>query len=191
MRWSSTLSQQANKRNLCTTFWYAITLSPDFYDHARSTPKTHRLALTIVLLAALSHMLGSAVILLINQVDRSALLLALLVDGLCVLAGYYFWTFTIWKIGKWLKQSQPDYSDLLSPIGFAYAPQVLNFLTLVPLFGRPIELGLAAWSLLAVIVAVRQGLDIRLRRAAVICLIGVPLIQLAIGFVQVMEQQFV
>jgi hypothetical protein len=44
------------------------------------------------------------------------------------------------------------------------------------------------WSLLAVIVAVRQGLDIKTRWAVLICLVGWPLIQIAIGFVKVIEQ---
>ncbi|GAB1538790.1 hypothetical protein NUACC21_14540 [Scytonema sp. NUACC21] len=83
----------------------------------------------------------------------------------------------------------PTFSDLLSPIGFAYAPQVLNFLTLIPLLGRPIELILAVWSLLAAIVAVRQGLDVSTIRASLICLVGWPLIQLAIGVLQVTGQQ--
>jgi hypothetical protein len=65
---------------------------------------------------------------------------------------------------------------------------VLNFLTLIPFLGRPIELLLSVWSLLAVIVAVRQGLDITTRWAIVICLVGWPLIQVAIGLVQVFEQ---
>ena len=108
-----------------------------------------------------------------------------------IIIKHYFWTFTIWKIGQWFKSIDPTYGDLLIPIGFAYAPQVLNFLTLIPLLGRPIELFLAVWSLLAVIVAVRQGLDITTRRAAFICLVGWPLIQIAIGFVQVLEQQLV
>lgn len=130
-------------------------------------------------------------ILLINRATLPILVVALLIDGISVVAGYYFWTLTIWKIGQWLRQSYPKYGDLLSPIGFAYAPQVLNFLTLIPLLGRPIELVLSAWSLLAVIVAVRQGLDINTRASALICLIGWPLIQIAIGFVQVFEQELV
>lgn len=80
---------------------------------------------------------------------------------------------------------------MLSPIGFAYAPQVLNFLTLIPFLGRPIELVLSVWSLLAVIVAVRQGLDISTNWAALICLVGWPLIQVAIGLVQTFEQGLV
>ena len=176
-------------------FWKALTnallLNADFYENARNTPKNHRLALTIVLLAALSHLLGSAVILLINRVTAPVFLVALLFDGLSVVVGYYFWTLTIWKVGQWMKPIDPTYSDLLSPIGFAYAPQVLNFLTLIPLLGRPIQFVLAVWSLLAVIVAVRQALDVRTRQAAFICLIGFPIIQAAIGLIQILGQRIV
>ncbi len=177
------------KQGLFKTLSNALVLDASLYENARNTPKTHRLALTIVILAALSHALGSAVILLINLATIPELLVTLVIDALWLIVGYYFWTFTIWKVGQWLKPIDPTYSDLLSPIGFAYAPQVLNFLTLIPLLGRSIELILAAWSLLAVIVAVRQGLDITTRKAAFICLIGWPLIQIAIGLVQVLEQQ--
>ncbi len=169
----------------------ALLLKADFYENARNTPKNHRLALTIVLLAAVSHMLGSAVILLINRATVPVFVVALLFDGLSIVVGYYFWAFTIWKVGQWLKPIDPSYSDLLSPIGFAYAPQVLNFLTLIPLLGRPIQFVLAVWSLLAVVVAVRQALDIRTRQAALICLVGFPVVQTAIGLIQILGERIV
>ncbi|MFN6566203.1 YIP1 family protein [Dendronalium sp. ChiSLP03b] len=180
-----------SKPGLGITLRRALSLNGDFYENARNTQRNLRLALSIVILATVSHTIGSGVILLINRATVFVLLTGLLIDAIAVVAGYYFWTFTIWKIGQWLKPIDPTYGDLLVPIGFAYAPQVLNFLTLIPLLGRPIELILAVWSLLAVIVAVRQGLDITTRRAAFICLVGWPLIQIAIGFVQVLEQKLV
>lgn len=179
------------KQGLFKTLKYALALNSSLYENAQNTQQTHLLALTIVILAAVSHALGSAVILLINRASPWILLVGVLLDAFALVIGYYFWTFTIWKIGQWLKPIDPTYSDLLSPIGFAYAPQVLNFLTLIPLLGRPIELILAVWSLLAVIVAVRQGLDISTQKAALICLIGWPLIQIAIGLVQVAQPQSV
>ncbi|HEY9614576.1 hypothetical protein [Allocoleopsis sp.] len=173
------------KGNLCTVLRKALALDGDFYEHAQNTSKNQGIARTIVILAAVSHALGSAVILVINRATLPILVFSLVLDALSVVAGYYFWTLTIWKIGQWLKRDSLTYRDLLIPIGFAYAPQVLNFLTLIPLLGRPVELVLAIWSLLAVIVAVRQGLDIQTRWAALICLVGWPLVQVAIGFVQV------
>jgi Yip1 domain len=182
-------SNDKSHRGICKTLRNALALNSHFYENTRNTPKNRGLALTIVILAAFSQALGSAIILLINRATFPILLVALLINVLSLVAGYYFWTFTIWKLGQWLKPIDPTYGDLLSPIGFAYAPQVLNFLTLIPLLGRPIELILAVWSLLAVIIAVRQGLDISTRNAALICLVGWPLIQIAIGFVQVLEQK--
>jgi len=173
---------------LGATLWNALSLNGNFYEKTPYTPRTKRIALTIVILAAASRVLGSAVILLINRTEPTVIFLALLIDGLAVVGGYYFWTFTIAKLGDWLKPSHITYNELLIPIGFAYAPQVLNFLTLIPLLGEGIERILAVWSLLAVIVAVRQGLDIQTRWAVLICLVGWPLIQIAIGFVKVIEQ---
>ena len=141
--------------------------------------------ITIVILAAISYALGTTVILIINRATLPIIVLSLLIDGLSVVGGYYFWTLTIWKIGQWLRRDSLTYGELLIPIGFAYAPQVLNFLTLIPWLGQGIELLLSIWSLLAVIMAVRQGLDIKTRWAAAICLVGWPLVQIAIGFMQV------
>jgi len=179
------VSDKNRKVNFWTTLWKALTLDGNFYENAQNTPKNQRIALTIVILAAISHALGSAVILIINRATVLMLISSLVVDAISIAIGYYFWTLTIWKIGEWLKRDALTYRSLLIQIGFAYAPQVLNFLTVIPLLGRPIELLLALWSLLAVIVAVRQGLDINTRRAAAICLVGWPLVQIAIGFLQV------
>ncbi|MBD2593596.1 YIP1 family protein [Nostoc spongiaeforme FACHB-130] len=184
-------SNKKSRTSLCSTLQYALALDSNFYENAHNTKRNRILALSIVILAAVSHAIGSGVILLINRATIFALLTGILIDAIAIVAGYYFWTFTIWKIGQWLKPIDPTYNDLLIPTGFAYAPQVLNFLTLIPLLGRPIELILAVWSLLAIIVAVRQGLDITTQRAAFICLVGWPLIQIAIGSVQVLEQQLV
>lgn len=185
------MSDKDTKGGLGTTLWNSLSLNANFYERASNTRKNNRIALTIVILAALSHILGSAVILIINAATLPILVLALVIDGLSIIGGYYFWSFTISKIGQWLKPNHVTYQELLVPIGFAYAPQVLNFLTVIPLLGRAIELVLSAWSLLTVIVAVRQGLDITTTRATIICLIGWPLVQLAIGLVQLFEQRLV
>lgn len=182
------MSSKENKKNLITTLWKALTLEGSFYEKANNTPTNKRIARTIVILAALSHALGSALILFINRATWPILVIALLLNGLSGVAGYYFWTFTIWKIGQWLKRDALGYEDLLIPIGFAYAPQVLNFLTLIPLLGQTIQLILAVWSLLTVIVAICQGLDIRFGWAALIGFVGWPLIQLGIGLVQMFGQ---
>jgi hypothetical protein len=168
--------------------WEALTLNANFYEDAHQEPKANQLALMVVSLAALSHAVGSSVILLIYGVPLLLLLFALIINGLSVVAGYYLWTYSIFKIGRWWRFSVPAYEDLLGPIGFAHAPQALNFLTVIPLLGRPIEIGLAMWSLLAAIVAVNQGLGFNLGKTIVMCVPGWLLVQIAIGVVQIMVQ---
>ncbi len=178
---------QAQTKGLRETLCKALSLKAGLYENARARPKAYRIALMIVMLAAFSHALGSAVILVINRVALPNLLMALVIIALSIVGGYYLWTWMIWKLGHWLKPNAPTYADLSIPIGFAYAPQTLNFLTLIPLLGRPIVLILAIWSLLAAIVAVREGLNISTSRAVIICLVGWTLIQLAISFIQILS----
>lgn len=178
------MNGNATQAGIWQTIRAALTLNAQLYENAQNTPRTHRLAFTIVLLAALSRAIGSVVILLLTRTSLLGAVVALLIDLVSVIVSYYVWTLTIWKIGQWFKSDAPSYRALLSPIGFAYAPQILNFLTLVPLLGRAIELVLAVWTLLAVIVAVRQALDVRTRRAALICLLCFPIIQIVIGVIQ-------
>lgn len=185
------MNQDASTRaGIWQTIWDALTLNSQLYQNAQSNLRTRRTALAIVILAALSRASGTTVILLLNRVRLPTFLLVLFLDILSVMIGYYFWTFTIWKIGQWLKSNPPTYQKLLHPIGFAYAPQFLNFATLIPLLGRPIELVLAAWTLLAVIVAVRQALHISLLRAVTIALVSFSLLQIVTGTIQVAAQQF-
>ena len=182
------MSDQNTKATLVKTLGNALILNANFYEQAPNTQRNRRIALIIVGLTALSHTVGQAVILLLTQAPWPLLLIALILDFIAVLIGYYFWTFTIWKIGRWHRSDAPSYSELLIPIGFAYAPQSLNFLKIIPFLGEAIELGLAVWSLLAVIIAVRQGLDLKLGWAALICLVGWPVIQVTLRLGQDLGQ---
>ena len=178
------MRNKETRKGLWKTLASALSLDANFYENAPNDSITIRVAQTIVILAAISHAIGSAVVFVISWTAIPILPLALLIDVLSVVVGYYFWTLTIRQISRLFGLNSPSYRELLIPIGFAYAPQVLNFLTLIPLLGHPLELVLSVWSLLAVIVAVRQGLDISTLWASVICLIGWPLIQISISFIQ-------
>ncbi|HEY9881250.1 MAG TPA: YIP1 family protein [Leptolyngbyaceae cyanobacterium] len=166
------MNYRSTNTSLWTTLRKALQLDTNLYEDVLSTRANRHIALRIVVLAGLSHMAGSAVILLINRTSFLILLIALFLDVLSIILGYYLYTFLVFKVGKCLKPTNPSYQELLSPIGFAYAPQVLNFLTLIPLLGRAIEFVLSIWSFLAVTVAIRQGLDLQTRNAALISVIG-------------------
>lgn len=172
------------------TFWHALMLDADVYAEAFQRSTSNQTAYILVGIAALSHAIGSSMILLTYNSAPALHVLAFLVNGLSIVAGYYGWTWTLWGITGGLQSKRPSYARLLPPIGLTYAPQVFNVFTVVPLLGRPIEIGLALWSLVAAIVALRHGLNLKLGKAIAICTGGWIGVQIAIGMVQIGVQWF-
>ncbi|PSN09973.1 hypothetical protein C7293_29720 [filamentous cyanobacterium CCT1] len=169
----------------------ALTLNQDFYEHSHRYPAATQYARGIVALAGLSHGLGSGLILLLYKPSFLELALGVLSNGLSVVVGYYLWTYGLWKINTYLAPPVPPYRELLVPVGFAYAPQMFNLLTVIPLLGRPITLTLAGWTLLGAIAAVRAGLNIGLVKATLLAGVGFTLVQVGIGLVQEGVQNWV
>ncbi|MEP0927549.1 MULTISPECIES: hypothetical protein [Cyanophyceae] len=185
------MGQRYSSRGLRQVLADALTLNQDFYEHSHRYPKVARFARGIVGLAAFSHGLGSGLILLLYRPSLPQLLAGVLVNSLAVLAGYYLWTYALWKLNTLMATSTPPYRELLIPVGFAYTPQLLNLLTVIPLLGRPITLALAGWTLLGAIAAVRAGLNIGLIKAALLAGTGFTLVQVGIGLVQAGVQNWV
>jgi hypothetical protein len=154
------VKKHKSSQQIIQLFWDALTLNPKFYEHTQRYSHSLEIGQFVVFVAAITHGLGSILIPLLVQVSLPVLLLIFLINSLIVVIGYYFWTYTIWQIGQWLKLPLPRYRELLLPIGVAHVPQILNFFTVIPLLGRPIEITLATWSLLVTVVAVNQGLKL-------------------------------
>lgn len=169
----------------------ALTLNQDFYEHSHHYPAARRFARSVVVLAGLSHGLGSGLILLLYQPSLLQLVLGLLINSLSIVVGYYLWTYALWKLNAYLAPPVPPYPELLIPVGFAYTPQLLNLLTVIPLLGRPITLALAGWTLLGAIAAVRAGLNLSLVKAALLAGVGFTLVQLGVGLVQEGVQEWI
>ncbi|MEA5601034.1 hypothetical protein [Nostoc sp. UHCC 0252] len=185
------MSNRASTNRIKKVLWDVFILKGNFDEDSCRIPNAVKTAQVIVILAAIAHASGSVIIPLLAQVTLSLLIFIFVINALSVIAGYYFWTFTIWKIGQQLRLSIPTYRELLIPIGFAHTPQIFNFFTVIPLLGRPIEIGLSIWSLLAVIVALKGWLNIKLVRAILISLSGWLIVQIAIGVIQITLQRLI
>jgi hypothetical protein len=179
------VSHPRSVNGIAKTCWRALLLDVDLYAEAFHGSTRHRAAQTVVSIAACSHAIGSSMILLTYNTSLVMQILALLANIAVVVVGYYSWTLAIWKIGAWLQGSMPPYKRLLIPIGLVYSPQIFNFFTVVPLLGRPIEIGLALWTLIAAIVVLHNGLNLKLSKAIAICTLGWVVVQVAIGMIQI------
>jgi hypothetical protein len=92
------------------------------------------------------------------------------------LLGWAFWAWITYLIGtRWLREpgTHADWSQLARTIGFAQAPGILRIVGVIPFLGWLAFVVATIWTLVAVVIAVRQALDFTSTpRAVAVCLVG-------------------
>lgn len=74
-------------------------------------------------------------------------------------------------------RTRTSIDELMRTTGFAQAPGILNIFAFIPILGIAVALGVWIWTVVAVIVALRQALDTTTARA-----IGIALLSLVVIF---------
>jgi len=150
----------------------AARLNTNTYEEVEADRGATGQALGVVVLASVASGIG------MGQGLRG-----LVIGTVLSLIGWAIWAWLIYFIGtRWLPEpdTNADAGQLLRTVGFAMSPGVLRVLGIVPLLGELVFVVTAIWTLIAVVVAVRQALDYRSTgRAVGVCIIG-WLVQLAI-----------
>jgi hypothetical protein len=143
----------------------AARLDPRTFEEVEADRTATPQALAVVILASLAG--GVAV------GDGVRGLVAGTVAGL---VGWVIWAWLIYMIGtRWLPEptTQSDTGELLRVIGFAASPGILRVVGVVPFLATLAMAVTAVWTLVAVVVGVRQALDYRSTgRAVGVCLLG-------------------
>ena len=92
------------------------------------------------------------------------------------LLGWAFWAWITYLIGtRWLREpgTHANWSELARTIGFAQSPGLLRVVGVIPFLQGLVFLVTAIWTLVAVVIAVRQALDFTSTpRAVAVCLVG-------------------
>lgn len=92
------------------------------------------------------------------------------------LVGWVLWALLTFVIGTKLlpeKDTQADLGQMLRVLGFAAAPGLFAILAIIPFFGWLVRVVVWIWQLMAMVIAVRQGLDYTSTgRAVLVCVIG-------------------
>jgi hypothetical protein len=95
------------------------------------------------------------------------------------LIGWAAWALIVFEIGGRLlpeRETRADVGELLRTIGFSAAPGLLRVFGVVPELTLPVFALTTVWMLVAMVVAVRQGLDYRsTARAIGVCALGLVL----------------
>jgi hypothetical protein len=92
------------------------------------------------------------------------------------LIGVGLWCLITYFIGTRFFEGTATVGEVFRTVGFALSPQILILLALLPfiggLFGALLAPILTVWVLVAVVVGVRQSLDVTTVRAALASLLG-------------------
>jgi len=122
-------------------------------------------AAIIVAVTSLLSALGSA----IGSHSAGASFVSGLVSGL---VGWVVWAVVAYLVGKALFKGRGTLDGMLRVLGYASAPNILGFFGFVPCIGW--LAGLAGWliSLIAGLMAIKEGLDLDLASAVGVAIVG-------------------
>ena len=149
----------------------ALKLDAKTFEDIEQDPTAMGQAVGIIALAALASNLGA-----IWRLGIGTMLF-----GVCSsLIGYLLWSVVVWAVGTKVMPdpaTKADFAETFRTIAFASAPGLIGVITIVPLLGTALFFLLTPvvmiWSLIAMVVAVRQVLDYTdTFKAVIVVLIG-------------------
>lgn len=145
----------------------AAKLEPDLYEEVEADEGALEQAIAVVLISSLAAGIGGL---------RVGGLGGLIAGAIGALLGWVVWAGIIYIVGTNLlpgQKTETDMPEMLRTLGFANAPGVIRVLGIIPGLGFITALIASIWSLVAMVIAVRQALDYdNTGRAVLVCVIG-------------------
>ena len=144
----------------------AAKLDVSLYEEVEADTTAMRQAMGVVVLSSVAAGIGSI------STGGGNLIMATIFS----LIGWYTWAYITYFIGTKLlpeEQTKADHGELLRTIGFSSSPGMIRVLGIIPGLFQVAFTVAAIWSLIAMVIAVRQALDYKSTpRAVGVCLIG-------------------
>ena len=152
----------------------AARLSVDTYEDVEHDKSATIQALAVVVIVSLAAFVGGLL------GDEGTDVLNALVFGLVGgIVGWAVWALFTYMIGSTIlktEDTEADWGQLARGTGFAQTPGLLHVLVFIPVVGGIISLLALVWTIVAMVVAVRQSLDYTstLRAVIVILIAFIP-----------------
>ena len=160
--------------SILTRMIRAAKLDVSLYEEVEKDTTATKQALLVVVIASICSGIGTAIG---GQMSTGVGggIFGLVVGIISALVGWLIWSFITYFIGTRLfkgPKTEATYSQLLRCIGFSDSPRVLAILGFIPVIGGIIAIAAMIWSLIAMVIAVRQALDFTTGRAVATCIVG-------------------
>jgi hypothetical protein len=145
----------------------AMTLNVKTFEEVEADTTAMGQAVGVIVIAAVASGLGN--------IFRSGIS-GLLVGTVAALVAYLIWAALVWVIGTKVMPdpaTHADFQQTFRVVGFAAAPGIANILQIIPYLGPFLGFLIGIWTLVAMVIAVRQVLDYTSTgKAVVVCIIG-------------------
>ncbi len=147
-------------------FFRALRLDSLFYREAAGDNSLDRESTLIVIIVALFASLG-------ELSGGSGSWLAYLGSvANSILLGWLLWAVAAWFIGRNVLDGEGSLGGMLRGLGYASAPRLLGVFGGLPLIGWLFNLAAGILSLIAGIIAIREGMSVDTGKAIIIALLG-------------------
>ncbi|MBT8405611.1 MAG: YIP1 family protein [Gemmatimonadetes bacterium] len=147
----------------------AAMLDINVYEEVEADRSATTQAATVVLAVAIANVIGS----------WGSGGLGMVGGVLGAFLGWFLWAGVTNIVGTRLLGGTADWGELLRTLGFAQAPGVLAVLAIIPILGWFVGFGVAIWTLVAGVIAIRQALDFGTGKAVITALISMVIVIIA------------
>ena len=127
-----------------------LALDSDVIRGVQSMPSGPVVAVTILLLACVSDVLGNSPLLFIRRMRPARLATSLGIATILTVVRLSIWVLSFWVVVSVLEGRSVPLARVVLVIGIGYAPMLLSALTLIPTVGPFIGRLLEAWTLVAI-----------------------------------------
>ncbi len=166
----------AASRSLFSRMIRAAKLEVALYEEVEADSGATVQAFLSVIIVSLASGIGAAVDALLGGGGIIRVLWGLFTGIFGLLIAWLLWSLITWIIGSTIfkgKQTSASWGELLRTIGFAFAPGMLLFFTFIPWCDWILNVIVIIWTVIAVVIAVRQALDFSTWRAIGTCIAGI------------------
>jgi hypothetical protein len=123
-------------------------------------PNALSLALTILLLATVSDVIGNSPVLFFNRMRPGRLALAFVIETVLSLIRLAVWMLSLWVLLLLANRGAVNFESVVLVIGIGYAPMLLSFLVIIPTAGPFIGRVLDAWTLVTVTASIAVAVGV-------------------------------
>lgn len=151
----------------------AAKLDSSLYNEVeQDVSATSQALIVVVLVAVLSGIGGLILALTIPFLGLGGGVRGLITGIISALIAWAVWSLVTYWVGTSFFGGKATYGELLRCLGFAYTPSALGFFVFIPGLGPLIAFIGSVWALVAMVIGIREALDVTTGKAVITAIIG-------------------